>query len=225
VWGVIGAILLTVALYFGIPLVTLALNTVSTDDAYVNSYPTFVAPRVGGQVAKVLVVDDQRVKKGDLIVQLDKEPYQIQVEIKKAAVDVAQTNLNVAQAQVRSQVAQARTNRFKLEHAIEDVRNKVANLRAAVASYKSKVATRPWPWRRRTTSADRSWLPPAASARKTSMSAARPSKSTRRALSRRCRLFRPSVSIWDFPRSRRRDKSWPRCRPIWTKTIPACARL
>jgi membrane fusion protein, multidrug efflux system len=141
VWGVIGAILLAVALYFGIPWVTLALNTVSTDDAYVNSYPTFVAPRVGGQVAKVLVVDDQRVNKGDLIVQLDKEPFQIQVEIKKAAVDVAQTNLTVAQAQVRSQVAQARTNRFKLEHAIEDVKNKIANLGAAVASYKSKIAT------------------------------------------------------------------------------------
>src|SRR4029077_642690 len=84
----IGAVLLAVALYFGIPWIILILNTVSTDDAYVNSYPTFVAPRVGGQVAKVLVVDDQRVKKGDLIVQLDKEPFQIQVEIKKAAVDV-----------------------------------------------------------------------------------------------------------------------------------------
>jgi membrane fusion protein (multidrug efflux system) len=136
-----GALILAVVLYFGIPLIILTLNTISTDDAYVNSYPTFVAPRVAGQVMKVFVVDDQRVKKGDLIVQLDKEPYQIQVDIKKAAVDVAQTNLTAAQAQVRSQVAQARTNRFKLEHAIEDVNNKVANLRAGVASYKSKVAT------------------------------------------------------------------------------------
>ncbi len=141
VWGIIGAVVLAIALYFGIPLVTLALNTVSTDDAYVNSYPTFVAPRVAGQVAKVLVVDDQRVNKGDLIVQLDKEPFQIQVEIKRAAVNVAETNLTFAEAQVRSQMAQARTNRFKLEHAIEDVKNQVANLRAAVASYNSKKAS------------------------------------------------------------------------------------
>jgi membrane fusion protein (multidrug efflux system) len=142
-WVLLGisAVPLAVALYFGIPWIKLILNTVSTDDAYVNSYPTFVAPRVAGQVAKVLVVDNQRVKRGDLIVQLDKEPFQIQVDIKKAALKVAETNLNVADAQVRSQVAQARTNRFKLEHAIEDVQNKIANLRAAVASYRSKGAT------------------------------------------------------------------------------------
>ena len=137
----IGAVVLALVLYIGIPWIILIFNTVSTDDAYVNSYPTFVAPRVAGQVVKVLVVDNQRVKKGDLIVQLDKEPFQIQVDIKKAAVKVAETNLIFADAQVRAQVAQARTNRFKLEHAIEDVNNKIANLRAAVAAYRSKVAT------------------------------------------------------------------------------------
>src|SRR5438067_5134501 len=37
--------------------IALALNTVSTDDAYVNSYVTSVAPRVAGQVVEVLVND------------------------------------------------------------------------------------------------------------------------------------------------------------------------
>ena len=80
-------------------------NTVSTDDAYVNGHVTFVAPRVSGQVSRVLVDDNYRVKKGDLLVQLDKEPYQVQVAIKKAAVEVAETDLAAAQAQVRSLVA------------------------------------------------------------------------------------------------------------------------
>ena len=51
-----------------------ALNTVSTDDAYVNGHVTFVAARVAGQVTKVLVDDNNRVNQGDLLVQLDKEP-------------------------------------------------------------------------------------------------------------------------------------------------------
>jgi membrane fusion protein (multidrug efflux system) len=51
-----------------VPHVLHALHTVSTDDAYVNSYVTFVAPRVGGQVAQVLVDDNYRVKKGDVLV-------------------------------------------------------------------------------------------------------------------------------------------------------------
>jgi membrane fusion protein (multidrug efflux system) len=132
---------LAVAGYFLVPWVVTILNTVSTDDAYVNGHVTFVAPRVLGQVQTVLVDDNYRVKKGEVLVQLDKEPYQVQVAIKKAAVEVAKTDLAAAQAQVRGQVAQARANRFKLEHAVEDVNNQIANLRANVATLNSRQAT------------------------------------------------------------------------------------
>ena len=77
--------------YFLRPWVVTALNTVSTDDAYVNGHVTFVAPRVAGQVSKVLVDDNYRVKKGDVLVELDTEPYHVQVAIKKAAVEAAET--------------------------------------------------------------------------------------------------------------------------------------
>jgi membrane fusion protein (multidrug efflux system) len=123
------------------PWVVTALNTISTDDAYVNGHVTFVAPRVAGQVTKVLVDDNYRVKKGDLLVQLDKEPYEVQVAIAQAAVAASESDLAAAQAEVRSQLAQARSNRFKLEHAIEDVNNQIATLRANVASYESRKAT------------------------------------------------------------------------------------
>jgi membrane fusion protein (multidrug efflux system) len=127
--------------YYLIPAVRVMLNTVSTDDAYVNGHVTYVAPRVSGQVVEVLVDDNERVKKGARLVRLDKEPYQVQVNIKQAAVALAETNLTAAQAQVRGQVAQARANKFKLEHAMEDVNNQIANLRADVATLKSKKAT------------------------------------------------------------------------------------
>ena len=52
--------------------------------------------------------------------------------------EAAETDLAAAEAQVRGQVAQARANRFKLEHAIEDVDNQIANLRAAVATLNSQ---------------------------------------------------------------------------------------
>jgi membrane fusion protein (multidrug efflux system) len=136
--AVVGA---AVAAYFLVPWILLVLNTVSTDDAYVNGHVTFVAPRVLGQVTTVLVDDNYHVKKGALLVQLDKEPYQVQVEIKKAAVVSSEADLAAARAQVQGQVARARSNRFKLEHAIEDVNNQIANLHANVAAYKSRQAT------------------------------------------------------------------------------------
>ena len=91
---------LAVGGYYLKPAVETALNTVSTDDAYVNGHVTLVAPRVSGQVSRVLVDDNDRVKKGALLVQLDKEPFEDQVAIKKAAVAAAEADLVAAGAQI-----------------------------------------------------------------------------------------------------------------------------
>src|SRR5208337_3690293 len=74
-----------------------------------------------------------RVRKGELLVELDKEPFQIAVAVKKAAVDTATAELGVAKAKVRGIEAEAMSRRRALEHAIEDVDNQVALLRARVA--------------------------------------------------------------------------------------------
>jgi membrane fusion protein, multidrug efflux system len=122
------------------PLVRNALTTVSTDDAYVNGHVTFVAPRVAGQLARVLVDDNYRVSKGDLLVELDKEPYQVQVAIKQAAVAAAEADLVAAEAQAHALAGQARSNRFQLEHAIESVRNQLATLKSNVAQLQVEEA-------------------------------------------------------------------------------------
>ena len=131
--GAAGLLVLAAALWFGIPWVRLTLNTVSTDDAYVNGHVTFVAARVRGQVARVLVDDNYRVRKGDLLVQLDKEPFQIAVAVKEAAVDTATTELGVAKANVRGIEAEAMSRRRALEHAMENVDDQVALLHARIA--------------------------------------------------------------------------------------------
>ena len=138
---VVGVLVVAVLLFIGIPWLIHAFNTVSTDDAYVNGYVTFVAPRVSGQVTRVLVEDNNRVKPGDVLVELDPEPYQVQVAIKQAAVDTAHANLTLAQDNVRGLIGQARSNRFKLARAIEDVDNQIALLRARVATWEQEKAT------------------------------------------------------------------------------------
>ncbi len=127
--------------YWLVPVVETMLNTISTDDAYVNGHVTFVAPRVAGQVSRVLVDDNYRVKKGAVLVQLDKEPYQVQLAIKQAAVVSAEADLAAVQAQVRGLVALVVANRFQLFHAMEVVNTGVANLRADVATLNSRKAT------------------------------------------------------------------------------------
>jgi membrane fusion protein, multidrug efflux system len=133
-------ILLIAALFYGIPWVKHILNTVSTDDAFVNGHVTFVAARVPGQVVNVLVDDNYRVRQGERLVGIDKEPYRVLVEIKRAAVATAKADLAVVQAQVRGIEAQARSQRWKLQHAIEDVDNQIALLHAKVAGLQTKKA-------------------------------------------------------------------------------------
>ena len=137
----IGGMVALMVMIVGIPRILRSLNTVSTDDAYVNSHVTFVAPRVSGQVMQVLVDDNSRVRKGDVLVELDPEPFRVQVAIRQSAVDVAKANLVMAEATVRGLIAQARSQRFKLTHAIEDVDNQVALIRQRVATWEQSKAS------------------------------------------------------------------------------------
>jgi membrane fusion protein (multidrug efflux system) len=139
-WIVSGVVLIIV-LVVGVPWVINIFNTVSTDDAYVNGHLTFVAPRVPGQVLYVLVDDNNRVNKGDPLVVLDPEPYEVQLNIAQSAVAAAQADLVAAQANARGIAAQARSLRFALQHAIEDVDNQIALLRSRVATLASKNAS------------------------------------------------------------------------------------
>ena len=139
--GALGVLVLAAALWFGIPYILLTLSTVSTDDAFVNGHVTFVAARVHGQVSRVLVDDNNRVRKGDLLVQLDKEPFQDAVAVKKAAVDTAQADLQAANATVRGIEAQAWSRRWNLQHAIQDVDNQISLLNARVAGLEKSRAS------------------------------------------------------------------------------------
>jgi membrane fusion protein (multidrug efflux system) len=139
--AVVGTLVLVLASVFVIPSIWLALITVSTDDAYVNGHVTFVAPRIHGQVSRVLVDDNNGVHKGELLVELDKEPYRDAVAVKKAAFDTAQADLDAARATVRGIEAQARSRRWQLQEAVENVDNQVALLHARVAALKKAKAT------------------------------------------------------------------------------------
>jgi membrane fusion protein (multidrug efflux system) len=140
-FGVLGVAVAAVLVVFGIPWVQGMLNTVSTDDAYVNGHVTFVAPRVPGQISRVLVDDNNRVRKGDLLAALDKEPYQVAVSQKQAAVDTATADLKAATAAARGIEAEAMSQRWNLQRAVEAVGSQVALLHARVAAIdKSKAA-------------------------------------------------------------------------------------
>jgi membrane fusion protein, multidrug efflux system len=77
----------------------------TTDDAYVRAELTRLSSRVAGEVIKVAAEDFQRVKAGDLLVQIDPADYEAQVAQADAAVAAAQAALDNLGNQVELQYA------------------------------------------------------------------------------------------------------------------------
>ena len=77
----------------------------TTNDAYVKADTTRLSSRVAGEVLKVAVTDFQRVKAGDLLVQIDPADYQAQVAQAEAGVAAAQAAFDNLANQIELQYA------------------------------------------------------------------------------------------------------------------------
>ncbi|MGJ5207780.1 HlyD family secretion protein [Bradyrhizobium sp. HKCCYLR20261] len=80
-------------------------TTQTTNDAYVRADMTQLSSRVAGEVLKVAVSDFQRVKAGDLLIQIDPADYEAQVAQAEANVEAAQAALDNLSNQVELQYA------------------------------------------------------------------------------------------------------------------------
>ena len=80
-------------------------TTQTTNDAYVRADLTQLSSRVAGEVLKVAVSDFQRVKAGDLLIQIDPADYEAQVSQAEATVEAAQAALDNLSNQIELQYA------------------------------------------------------------------------------------------------------------------------
>jgi len=92
-----------------------------TTDAYIQAYVIQVAPRVEGQVVHVCVHENQAVKKGELLFEIDRRPFQHRVEVLEAK--RVWTVQQVAQLESELSAAKAEDERL----AAEEVYARVVN--------------------------------------------------------------------------------------------------
>src|ERR1700732_5491946 len=81
----------------------------STDDAFVDGHITNVAPKIAGRIDKVFIDDNQLLKKGDPIVEIDPRDYDAQLRQKKAALESTKAQAAAAQASVEQQIAHVKS--------------------------------------------------------------------------------------------------------------------
>jgi membrane fusion protein (multidrug efflux system) len=79
----------------------------TTDDAFIDGHVTLVSPRVPGLVTRLLVQDNQQVKTGDVLIELDSRDYEVRVAQARADLATAAAQLEQAKAQIVVDAAKA----------------------------------------------------------------------------------------------------------------------
>lgn len=87
-----------------------ASSHVSTDDAEVGGNIVQVSPRVDGQVIHVYINDNQEVKKGALLLEIDPSNYEARLKQAQADLAAAVTHATITKATTPAEVAQQSSN-------------------------------------------------------------------------------------------------------------------
>ncbi len=86
----------------------------TTDDAYVDADVVGVVSQVAGPIVHLAVVDNQAVRAGDLLFQIDPRPFRIQVEQARAELDLTGQGITALADAVTSAEAGVRYNQARL---------------------------------------------------------------------------------------------------------------
>ncbi|QDY41455.1 HlyD family secretion protein [Candidatus Pantoea soli] len=134
--GIVVVIMLLVGIWFWFT----TRNIESTDDAFTEGDAVTIAPKASGYVVQLLVKDNQRVKKGDLLVLIDPRDNAAQRDQAKAQLGLAQAQLHQAQAQLALSRVQYPAQR---DQALAEQAKAQANLLNAQADYRRQRGVDP----------------------------------------------------------------------------------
>lgn len=109
-----------IGIWLGLRWLIDARTNITTDNAFIESNIHPVSARISGTVTTIHVKDNQQVKEGDLLVELDPSDYRVAAEKAEAAVGVALNETSgdtslVAAARAAVQSAQARQDQSSLD--------------------------------------------------------------------------------------------------------------
>jgi membrane fusion protein, multidrug efflux system len=140
--------LLIIAAFIGVPYYNYAVSHEWTDDAFIEGHITQVSSKVAGHVARVYVVDNQEIKQGDLLVEIDAREYRARLAQARAALQAAMARQQAAQANVSlthitadAGVQQASSGVELTEAAVQTARVQVATARSRFEQARAQVET------------------------------------------------------------------------------------
>lgn len=109
------AVVLVLAILYAATIFFHSLTHESTDDAFIDAHIVSVAPKIAGKISAVRVRDNQMVKKGQLLLEIDPQDIEATVAQRQAAVDVAKARRE--NAQMTAEQAEAHVHTLQAAYA------------------------------------------------------------------------------------------------------------
>ena len=111
----------------------------STDDAFIEGHATQISPKVSGYVQKIYIDDNQLVKAGDLLVEIDPRDYEARLAQARAALNAAIARRNAAKAGLALTRVTASAGVEQASSGVEAARSGVAQARSAASAAEGRV--------------------------------------------------------------------------------------
>jgi membrane fusion protein, multidrug efflux system len=111
----------------------------STDDAFIEGHATQVSPKVSGYVQKLYIEDNQPVKAGDLLVEIDPRDYEARLAQARAALNAAIARSNAAKAGLALTRVTSGAGVEQASAGVDAARSGVAQARAAASAAEGRV--------------------------------------------------------------------------------------
>ncbi len=118
---IILGILIVIGGWFGLRMFIASKTHLETDNAFIEARVVPVSSKVSGTVTRVLVNDNQYVKQGDLLVEIDPRDYQVQLAKAAAGVGMAENETSGEYLKVESSRAALQTARARHDQAVVDL--------------------------------------------------------------------------------------------------------
>ena len=118
---IILCILIAIGGWLGLRMFITSKTHIETDNAFIEARMVPVSAKVSGTVMRVLVNDNQFVKKGDLLLEIDPRDYQVQMAKAAAGVGVAENETGGEYLKVEAARAALQSARARHDQAILDL--------------------------------------------------------------------------------------------------------
>jgi membrane fusion protein, multidrug efflux system len=135
-----------VALIVGVPYVRDVMTHESTDDAFIDAHVVPIGPKVASHVSGVHVTDNQHVRAGDLLVELDPRDFEARLAQAQASLAVAVArhqgaaiNVRVVDTTSGAGVQQAEAAVQTAERQVDAARSRLEEARAQVVAAEAEA--------------------------------------------------------------------------------------